>query len=111
VHQDFLDGESLDLREQGRVSIVGSAFMDQQKKFYVALAIYAVLGILIWMTIDDIPVPLPQAVSGWVHITLRQVTLIVVGMFALRTTLHWNAERIRAEREREEEQGEAVSGR
>ncbi|HWX56377.1 MAG TPA: hypothetical protein VN176_17455 [Verrucomicrobiae bacterium] len=75
--------------------------MDRQKKFYVALAVYAVLGILIWITIDDIPL----YESGLLRITLRRLTLIVVGMFALRTVLHWHAQRIgAAEGEQEEEQ-------
>ena len=71
--------------------------MQQQKRFYVALAIYAVLGLGIWMTIDDIVIPISV-----VHITLRQLTLGILGLFVLRTVLHWNAERIRAEREKKE---------
>jgi hypothetical protein len=71
--------------------------MDQRKRFYIALAIYAVLGVLIWMTIDDIPIP-----GSAVHVTLRQLTLGVLVLIVLRTVLHWRAEQIRSEREREE---------
>ena len=71
--------------------------MERDKKFYVAMAIYAVLGLLIWTTIDNIPLPFSQ-----VHITLRQLTLGILGWFVLRTVLHWKAERIRAEQEEEE---------
>ena len=71
--------------------------MDQRKRFYIALAIYAVLGVLIWMTIADIPIP-----GSAVHITLRQLTLGVLALIVLRTVLHWRAEEIRSEREREE---------
>ena len=71
--------------------------MEQRNKFYVAMAIYTALGLLIWMTIDNIPLPFSA-----VHLTLRQLTLGILGFFVLRTVLHWNAERIRAEREKEQ---------
>ncbi|HEY6308158.1 MAG TPA: hypothetical protein VI488_17050 [Candidatus Angelobacter sp.] len=76
--------------------------MEQQKRFYVALAMYAVIGLLIWLTIDNIPIPLPPEMPIGLHITLRQVALAILGLFVLRTVLHWHAERIRAEREKEE---------
>ena len=78
--------------------------MEQRKRFYVALAIYAVLGLLIWMTIDDLPIPvsnLPSVLQN-VHITLRQLTLVILGMFVLRTLLHRWAQKVRADREDEE---------
>ena len=68
--------------------------MDQRKKFYVALALYAAIGVLIWLTIDDIPLPFST-----VHVTLRQLTLGILGFFVLRTVLHRHAERIRTEHE------------
>jgi hypothetical protein len=71
--------------------------MDQRKRFYVALAIYAVLGLAAWMTMSDVPVPI-----GNFEISLRRLTLGVLALFAVRTVLHWNAERIKAEREKEE---------
>ncbi len=79
--------------------------MDKRKKFYVALAIYAVLGLLIWMTIDNIPLPVPRALEGSIssmHLTLRQATLMVLGIFVLRTALHHRAEQIREQREHEQ---------
>ncbi len=75
--------------------------MERQKRFYVALAIYAVLGVLIWVTIDNIPLPMPPEMPVRLHITLRQVTLAILTLFAVRTVLHWYAERIRAEREKD----------
>jgi uncharacterized membrane-anchored protein len=77
--------------------------MEQRKRFYVALAIYAVLGLLIWMTIDNIPIPMPREMPIQLHITLRQLALAIVGLFALRTVLHWKAERIKGERDDERE--------
>jgi hypothetical protein len=83
--------------------------MEQRKRFYVALAIYAVLGLLIWLTIDNIPIPtsnLPALLRD-MHITLRQLTLIVLGLFVVRTVLHWWAEQAQREREQRESSEQA----
>jgi hypothetical protein len=81
--------------------------MEQRKKFYVALSIYAVLGVLIWMTIDNVPLPLgslvpvsEQSVLARMHVTLRQLALGVLGVIALLTVIHWRADAVRAEKER-----------
>ena len=71
--------------------------MDQQKRFYVALGIYAVLGLAIWITMSDVPFP----VAGF-QISLRRLTLAILALFVVRTVMHWRAERIRADRESEE---------
>ena len=71
--------------------------MDQRrKKFYIALTIFAALGLAIWFTIDDVAIPVTA-----VHITLRQLALAILGVFVLRTVLHWRAQQIRAEREQQ----------
>ena len=77
--------------------------MDKRKRFYVALALYAVIGVAIWMTVDNVPIPVrgPDWL-GSVHITMRQLTLVVLGIFVLRTVLHWRAEQIQIERESKE---------
>jgi hypothetical protein len=85
--------------------------MEQQKKFYVALAIYAVMALLAWILIDSIPIYIPVPVGREGHsvafaaikLSLRQLTWIVLGLFALRTWLHWHAEKTRAEREQRAE--------
>ena len=71
--------------------------MQQRKRFYVALAIYAVLGLLIWVTMEDVPLPV-----GSGHIGIRSLTLIVLVIFALRTVLHFRADQIRGEQDEEE---------
>jgi hypothetical protein len=86
--------------------------MDLQKKFYVAMGIFAVLGVLAWFTMSDgIVVHVPIPVS-WEHsspvfadmpLRLRTLTVAVLGLFALRTWLHWRAEKIREEREQQDE--------
>jgi hypothetical protein len=68
--------------------------MDQDKKFWIALALYAVLALLAWMTMTSDGVRV--AGSG---ISLRGLVFVLLGFFAARTVLHWRAEKIRAERE------------
>jgi hypothetical protein len=75
--------------------------MDLRKRFYVAMAIYAALGLLIWFAMDNVAFP-AQAFGGWVHVTLKQLTLAIWAMFVVRTVLHWRAEEIRAERKQEQ---------
>jgi hypothetical protein len=71
--------------------------MQMRKRFYVALAIYAVLGLLIRVTMEDVPLPVGNGLIG-----IRSLTLIVLALFAVRTVLHFRAERIREERDKEE---------
>ena len=71
--------------------------MQMRKRFYVALAIYAVLGLVIWATMEDVPLPVGNGRLG-----IRSLTLIVLALFAVRTVLHFRAERIREDRDREE---------
>ena len=73
--------------------------MDQRKRFYIALAIFVAIGMGIWFTVDDVPIPVAA-----VHITMRQLALAVLGLFVLRTVLHWRAQQIRAEREQQKDQ-------
>ena len=71
--------------------------MQKRKRFYVALAIYAILGLVIWATMEDVPLPVGNGRLG-----IRSLTLIVLALFAVRTVLHFRAERIREERDEEE---------
>ena len=71
--------------------------MQGRKRFYVALAIYAVLGLLIWVTMEDVPLPVGSGQIG-----IRSLTLIVLAVFAVRTVLHWRADQIRDEQDEEE---------
>jgi uncharacterized membrane protein len=70
--------------------------MQKRKRFYVALAIYAVLGLLIWAMMEDVPLPVGNG-----HVGIRSLTLIVLAVFAVRTVLHFRAERIRDEQDEE----------
>jgi hypothetical protein len=71
--------------------------MQKRKRFYVALAIYAVLAVLIWVTMEDVPLPVGNSQVG-----IRSLTLIVLALFAVRTVLHFRAEQIRDEQDDEE---------
>ena len=71
--------------------------MQKRKRFYVALAIYAALAVLIRVTMEDVPLPVGNGQVG-----IRSLTLIVLAVFALRTVLHFRAERIREEQDEEE---------
>ena len=80
--------------------------MELRKRFLVAMAIYAVLGLVIWLAMDNVALPV-GAVNGaaWMHgyqVTLKQLTMALWAMFVVRTVLHWRAEEIRKEREHEE---------
>ncbi|HKD78298.1 MAG TPA: hypothetical protein VKH81_01300 [Candidatus Angelobacter sp.] len=68
--------------------------MDQNKRFAVAMGIYAGLALLVWLTMDGSAVPV-----GSGQVSLRGLTFALLAFFAVRTLLHWKAERIRAEKE------------
>jgi hypothetical protein len=72
--------------------------MGQQKRFFVAMGAYAVLALLAWFVMDASTVPV-----GSGQLSLRGLTLILLGFFAARTILHWNADRIRAQKETQEQ--------
>ena len=63
---------------------------DLDKRFPVALALYAVLAVLVWFTMDAGKV----LVMGK-PVELRLVPLIIIGGLALRTVLARSAEKIR----------------
>jgi len=72
--------------------------MGQQKRFFVAMGAYAVLALLAWFVMDASTVPV-----GSGQLSLRGLTLILLGFFAARTILHWNADRIKAQKETQEQ--------
>jgi len=81
--------------------------MELRKRFYVALAIYAALGLAIWMTIPNVPLRMMQAADAWqgIQISLRQLTMAIWALFVVRTVLHLRAEVIRGQQERERVSG------
>jgi hypothetical protein len=80
--------------------------MDQKKRFVLAMGLYAVLAVLIWLTMDSesfpVGVPLGKHDVTYVFVPLRKATLAVVGALAAFTILRWRIDQRRA---RKEEQG------
>ena len=74
--------------------------MGQRKRFLVAMGAYAVLAVLAWLLMDNSAVPL-----GSGAVSLRGLTFVLLAFFAARTVLHWNAERIRAQKESQQVAG------
>jgi hypothetical protein len=68
-------------------------WMQQDKRFWIAMAIYAALAVLAWITMTNDGIQV--AGNG---ISLRGLVFILLGFFAVRTVLHWRAEKIRAEK-------------
>jgi hypothetical protein len=88
------DSQPDDLRSDERRRLEGAssnpAGAGLDKRFRVALALYVVLGLLVWFTMGEGKV--------FVHgrpVELRLVPLIVIGGLALRTVVAHQAEKIR----------------
>ena len=64
---------------------------------------YAVLALLVWLTMDGSSVPV-----GSGQVSLRGLTFALLAFFAVRTVLHWRAEQARAEKESQRNMGETV---
>jgi len=69
---------------------VKSAESDLDRKFWAALGMFAVLAVLVWLTMGDGSV----LVFGR-PVELKLIPLIVIGGMALRTVLARHAEKIR----------------
>jgi presenilin-like A22 family membrane protease len=72
--------------------------VDQRKRFFVAMAFYAVLALLVWFVMDSSSVAV-----GSGQVSIRGLTFVLLAFFAGRTILHWNAERIRAQKESQQQ--------
>ena len=70
---------------------------DLERRFPVALALYAVLALLVWFTMDAGKV----MVLGK-PVELRLVPLVIIGGLVLRTVLARQAERIRRSGEKDD---------
>jgi hypothetical protein len=79
-------GRELDRKAKG----MHSTGADLDRKYWVALALYAVLALLVWFTMGEGKV----LVVGR-PVELRLVPLVIIGGLALRTVLARQAEKIR----------------
>ena len=73
-----------------------SAESDLDRKFWAALGMFAILAVLVWLTMGDGSV----LVFGK-PVELKLIPLIVIGGMALRTVLARHAEKIRRDGERD----------
>ena len=69
--------------------------MTIKRKFVLALLAYAALGVLVWTTLSNEPIHLLNA-----NIRLRTATLLILGLFAFRSTLYFWRTRIEEEQAR-----------
>ncbi len=80
----------IDLAQERTTGKARSTGRDLERKFWVALALYGCLALLVWFTMDAGKV----SVFGR-PVDLRLVPLIVIGALALRTVVARQAEKVR----------------
>ena len=72
-----------------------------EKKYPVALAMFAVLAVLAWFTVGDGIVMMdgrPLMLLGW-PVQLRLIPIAILALFAFRTYVAMQADRIRREKD------------
>jgi hypothetical protein len=82
-----------DKRKAGNVHSTGT---ELERKYWIALALYAVLAVLVWFTMDA-----GKIMVFGKPVDLRLVPFIIIGGLAVRTVLAWQADKIRHGREKE----------
>ena len=81
-----LDMEAAKRREER----LGSAGFELERKYRIALALYAVLAVLVWFTIGEGKVEVFHRM-----IEIRWVPIFILATFAFRTVMAMQADRIR----------------
>ena len=79
-------GRELDRKMKG----LHSTGSELDRKFWVALALYAVLAALVWFTVGE-----GKFLVHGRAVDIRLVPLLLIGLFAFRTVLARQAEKIR----------------
>ena len=85
-----MQSSGVDPARERMMAEVGNTGSEMDRKFRVALALYAVLAILVWFTMDAGKIPIYGR-----PVDLRLFPLVVIGALALRTVLARQAGRIR----------------
>jgi hypothetical protein len=81
-----LEGEAAKRREER----LGSTGSDLERKYGIALALYAVLAVLVWFTIGEGKVEVFHRL-----IEVRWIPIFVLATFAFRTVMAMQADRMR----------------
>ena len=80
----------VDLAQKRIIGEMRSTGRELDRKFWIALALYGILALLVWFTMDAGKV----SVFGR-PVDLRLVPLIIIGALALRTVVARQAEKVR----------------
>ena len=86
----LMQSSGADLARERMAADLRSTGSELDRKYWVALALYAVLALLVWFTMGAGKIP----VFGR-PVDLRLVPLVVIGAVALKTIVARQAERIR----------------
>ena len=86
----LMQSPGADLARERLAADLRSSGSELDRKYWAALALYAVLALLVWFTMDAGKLP----VFGR-PVDLRLVPLIVIGAMAVKTVVARHAERIR----------------
>jgi len=76
--------------DSGQGTVISDQDVDLDRKFWIALGLFAILAVLAWFTIGDGTFD----VNGK-PVEIRWIPMIVIGGLALRTVLARQAEKIR----------------
>ena len=68
--------------------------MARAKKFWIAMCAFAVLGVLEWTTLGSETIRVVRGPSGepLMNVSTRGVALVVLGLFAFRSWVHYRRE-------------------
>ena len=84
-----------EVEQKRRFEGLDSSSSDLDRKFWIALALFAVLALLAWFTVGD-----GSVIVMGKPVEIRLVPLIIIGGLALRTVLARQAEKIRRQGEK-----------
>jgi hypothetical protein len=76
--------------------------MDQKKRFLLAMGLYAVLAVLIWLTMDSGAVQIRLESGALIEIPFRNVAFGILGLFAALTVLRWRVDQREVSREQDD---------
>ena len=70
-----------------------------ERKFWAALGLYAILGLVVWFTLGE-----GTTLAFGRPVAIRTITLMVIGLFVFRTVMAREADKIRRNKLASEQQ-------